>query len=371
MKRIKAITVVLLAAVLCFAAAAMAGESSFYDTTNQWIVRAYTTGTTAPYSIFVAILNEDGTDYFTEDPILLNEEPTGNPFLIDANQVSEDISIAYKYVEGGTDILVFGTEAPGTIVHNNRILSRDWPIHNGECGTANGQIYTVAPEGAALCNYGAAAAPPVNNGTGQWNWTCDGVGGGVPSGPCWATAPRNGVCGTANGQALSQAPSGSVLCNVGTASLVSGGSSGPWSWTCGGTNGGANSGTCQATFRPLGDPDLRISLGGIGSAFEIGETINGIITITNPGTASSAVANTCAGGRIKIIVTQGGILMHTGYFNDMAPGERVEYPFSFVAGGACGIHTECKFRAMVDANLCVRETNEANNAGVSLSIRAR
>jgi hypothetical protein len=368
MKRIKAITVVLLAAVLCFAAAAMAGESTFYDTTNKWIVRAYTNGA----SIFVAILNEDGTDYFEPtSEILLNNNPTGNPFLIDANQVSEDVSVAYKYVEGGTEILVFGTEIIGTIVHNNRILSRDWPIHNGECGTANGQPYPVAPNGAALCNYGEAVDPPVNNGTGQWNWTCDGVGGGVPSGPCWAIAPRNGVCGTANGQALSQAPSGVALCNYGVASLVSGGSSGPWSWTCGGTNGGASSGTCQATFRPAGDPDLKLSLGGIPSGYEIGQTMSGTIAITNPGTASSAVANACADGRIKITVTENGTLRYTGYMNDIAPGQRVDHPFSFVAGGACGIHTECKFRAMVDANLCVREISESNNAGVNLSVRTR
>jgi hypothetical protein len=60
-------------------------------------------------------------------------------------------------------------------------------------------------------------------------------------------AHANGVCGSANGLTLSQAPSTSCvngntgmtcsLCMMGTASAVSG--NGPWTWTCGGSNNGA------------------------------------------------------------------------------------------------------------------------------------
>lgn len=60
------------------------------------------------------------------------------------------------------------------------------------------------------------------------------------------TAPAtasNGVCGSANGQTLSTAPT-SNLCSVGVASAVSG--SGPWNWSCAGTNGGTTA-SCSAS----------------------------------------------------------------------------------------------------------------------------
>ncbi len=53
----------------------------------------------------------------------------------------------------------------------------------------------------------------------------------------------NGVCGSANGGNFNAAPSGSALCGTGNASFVSG--SGPWNWTCSGSNGGSNA-SCSA-----------------------------------------------------------------------------------------------------------------------------
>jgi hypothetical protein len=51
-----------------------------------------------------------------------------------------------------------------------------------------------------------------------------------------------GVCGAANGVAVTVAPTNG-LCSAGTASAVSG--SGPWSWTCAGSNGGTSA-SCSA-----------------------------------------------------------------------------------------------------------------------------
>jgi hypothetical protein len=56
-----------------------------------------------------------------------------------------------------------------------------------------------------------------------------------------ASSPVNGVCGTDNGQLLSVAPTN--LCSVGDPSVVSG--FGPWSWSCAGSNGGADA-SCSA-----------------------------------------------------------------------------------------------------------------------------
>lgn len=65
----------------------------------------------------------------------------------------------------------------------------------------------------------------------------------------FAPTPVNGVCGTSNGQAQGAAPTIS-LCSVGAASAVTG--TGPWGWTCSGTNGGtpASCAASNATSTP-------------------------------------------------------------------------------------------------------------------------
>ena len=60
-----------------------------------------------------------------------------------------------------------------------------------------------------------------------------------------------GICGAVNGQALSVAPTGN-LCSVGIASAVSG--SGPWTWSCAGSNGGATASCSASRAVPSGPP---------------------------------------------------------------------------------------------------------------------
>src|SRR5271166_629547 len=60
----------------------------------------------------------------------------------------------------------------------------------------------------------------------------------------------NGTCGSSNGASLASAPT-TNLCSAGTASAVTG--SGPWSWTCAGSNGGATS-SCSASLQAASDP---------------------------------------------------------------------------------------------------------------------
>ena len=79
--------------------------------------------------------------------------------------------------------------------------------------------------------------------------SCSGSGG--TSAPASATvtvnaaaAAINGTCGSANGTTASSAPSAN-LCSAGTSSSVTG--SGPWTWSCGGSNGGTTA-TCTASL---------------------------------------------------------------------------------------------------------------------------
>jgi hypothetical protein len=109
---------------------------------------------------------------------------------------------------------------------------------NGQCGPANGIAVSTAPT-TNLCSAGAASAV---SGSGPWTWTCAGANGGSTA-VCGApsSAAVNGACGPANGAAVSTAPT-TNLCSAGAASAVSG--SGPWSWTCVGSNGGSTA-TCS------------------------------------------------------------------------------------------------------------------------------
>ncbi|MDR0650755.1 MAG: hypothetical protein LBG59_05135 [Candidatus Peribacteria bacterium] len=84
------------------------------------------------------------------------------------------------------------------------------------------------------------------SGSGPWTWTCNGSNGGTTAN-CSANKKVNGVCGSANGTNITAAPT-SNLCSVGTASTVSG--SGPWTWTCAGLNGGTNA-SCSANKQTL------------------------------------------------------------------------------------------------------------------------
>ncbi len=111
---------------------------------------------------------------------------------------------------------------------------------NGSCGSSNGSNFYSAPS-ANLCStaYGNSAV----SGSGPWSWTCYGANGGSNA-SCGANLSINGACGSSNGSNFYSAPS-SGLCNAGSASSVSG--SGPWSWSCAGTNGGSTA-SCSANL---------------------------------------------------------------------------------------------------------------------------
>ena len=113
---------------------------------------------------------------------------------------------------------------------------------NGACGSANGGSFQAAPA-TGLCSSGTATTV---TGTGPWDWTCTGSGGGATV-ICSANT-ANGACGSANGQSFFTMPA-SNLCSSGKASTVTG--KGPWSWTCGGVNGGKNA-SCSASIEVNG-----------------------------------------------------------------------------------------------------------------------
>jgi hypothetical protein len=145
-------------------------------------------------------------------------------------------------------------------------------VVNGVCGSSNGADLTSAPT-TNLCGAGTASTV---TGTGPWNWTCAGSGGGTTA-SCSAQLKINGSCGSANGVAVSTPPT-SNLCAAGGASQVGG--TGPWNWSCTGTNGGGTA-SCSA---PLAQ---QVVNGFCGSA-------NGV-AVTSAPTTNLCLAGTSSG----------------------------------------------------------------------------
>jgi hypothetical protein len=77
--------------------------------------------------------------------------------------------------------------------------------------------------------------------TGSWS-SWNGSTWVASSDPRVVVNPINGACGASNGLSLTSAPTGG-LCSTGAASAVTG--SGPWTWSCGGSNSGTTA-SCSA-----------------------------------------------------------------------------------------------------------------------------
>src|SRR5262249_16952563 len=120
--------------------------------------------------------------------------------------------------------------SPASITSGN-VSTVTWSAPNATACIASGGWSGARP------NSGTFAASPT--GTPTYTLTCKGRAGAstvsVTVAVNAAPAAVSGVCGSANGTTASAKPSAN-LCSAGTASSVAG--SGPWTWSCGGSNGG-------------------------------------------------------------------------------------------------------------------------------------
>jgi len=114
---------------------------------------------------------------------------------------------------------------------------------SGVCGSANGKPVLSAPT-TNLCSSGT---PTTVSGSGPWNWSCNGSDGGSNancSAPGRNQAIESSLCGPANSAIASTKPTSNLCASRATSSTVVGASIGPWSWTC--TNASSPSGTVVA-----------------------------------------------------------------------------------------------------------------------------
>ncbi|MDD4409626.1 MAG: DUF2341 domain-containing protein [Candidatus Pacebacteria bacterium] len=98
---------------------------------------------------------------------------------------------------------------------------------NGVCGSASANLFTTTPT-TNLCVYGTASSI---SGSGPWTWTCSGSNGGTTAS---CAAHVKGACGLSDGGTFITVPA-TGLCAIGTSSPVN--ISGTnISWYCNGTN---------------------------------------------------------------------------------------------------------------------------------------
>jgi len=115
--------------------------------------------------------------------------------------------------------------------------------------------------------------------------------------------PIDGVCGSANGVPVSAAPN-TNLCSAGTATAVTG--SGPWSWTCAGSNGGFTA-ACTAPV-VSGPPPGAETMGETTAFAAIDRGNRGLLEIQNAQLATAGtlqslsiyVANANAAGELRL-----------------------------------------------------------------------
>jgi len=105
------------------------------------------------------------------------------------------------------------------------------------CGSSANQSFSDAPT-TQLCKLGIPTS--VSATSTQYIWSCKIEK--ITLASCSAKriinlSPVNGQCGSSDGQSFATAPTGN-LCSSGTTSSLTG--SGPWNWTCQGSDGGSN-----------------------------------------------------------------------------------------------------------------------------------
>jgi len=191
---------------------------------------------------------------------------------------------------------------------------------NGSCGTANGSNSYTVPS-ANLC---AAGTPSTVTGSGPWAWNCNGSSGGL-SPVCASNISINGACGSSNGANLSSAPS-TNLCNAGSSSSVTG--TGPWNWTCAGTNGGTTP-ACAT--------------GGV--------PVNGTCGSSNGANLSSAPStNLCNNGSATTVTGSGPWAWNC---NGLNTGSNVSCATGAIpVNGACGSSNGANLSSAPSTNLC-------------------
>jgi|GEM_PF-2027121 len=355
MKRLKIITVAMLVALLCLAATAFAGEVSFYDSVNDWIVRVYTADGAAGLSVFMEILDNEGEPMQPSDVLVNGQTPSALPILIcGCGLAKPDISVAHKFVGSETEVYVFDTHSDGIQLHNNIRLSI-----NSQGPVPTPANISVSPTSVAFGN--------VNVGS---------------SSTSYATTVRNtgeatlmltsiNVTGTSfsrNGGTCSTSLAGGSSCTIGVRFQPAAATS--YAGNLAIQSSDADTPTVNVALSGTGvvqsgTPDLTLpSVSGLGSSYSVGSTINFSVTVRNSGNGPS--------GPFKVKVYQsGGSAIGTWSIDNLDAGASLSNTVPSSPNSSCAIHTYCTFTVKADGDNQVAESSESNNTWSRQSLRAR
>jgi hypothetical protein len=190
-----------------------------------------------------------------------------------------------------------------------------------------------------------------------------------------APVPVNGTCGSSNGSFFLVAPSAN-LCTAGTASAVSG--TGPFAWTCGGSNGGTTA-SCSAQLQaPPADVTAPIFSSIVANGRVVSITFSEPVTAVTPAAtlggrvlAYSSVSGNTATFQIKTCcttLTAGAtyaLTIPAGAFKDAAGNPNAAVSVSVIptplpaVNGACGSSNGAFFLVAPTSNLCSTGTPSA------------
>ncbi|TAN38344.1 MAG: hypothetical protein EPN25_13895, partial [Nitrospirae bacterium] len=175
-----------------------------------------------------------------------------------------------------------GGSAGGTISPASRT------VNHGSSTT-----FTVTPNGGYTATMTGTCGGTPASGTSAFTYTTSAVTAACSVTATFTLTPVNGVCGSSNNKSFDTAPAVN-LCNPGTPSIVSG--SGPWTWTCAGSNGGSTSPTCTANLKTW-------TVSASGSA---GGTISPASRTVNHGSATTFTVTPNSGYTAAMTGTCGG-----------------------------------------------------------------
>ena len=321
---------------------------------------------------------------------------------IAANVAAEGASINQLYGAGigGANNIVYGNlKDDGTAnypVINGPITATFTysDVEGGLTGTGNINADPLFVD-AAAGNFQLAAGSPAIDAA-QAGITTDITGIARPQGAATdmgayeyvapAPPPVNGTCGSSNGAIFTTAPTAN-LCSVGIASAVTG--TGPFSWTCAGSNGGTTA-SCTAQLQVVTPPaDVTpptavsfVTSGTSGSTAAISVTFSEAIAATKPlgmvvkiGTFNTAVTVSGSVATIKLMsccvpLLKPGVeytlTIPAGSFRDAAGNLNalITAPVTFGSApapvnGTCGSANGAIFTAAPAVNLCTAGTASA------------
>jgi len=354
---------VMMGVFFLFGSVAWAHEVSVFDNQENLIIRAFSstpgtdpTCTPGPYCVNLEVRDpsNNGSLFNAGDIVGLN----------DASGASSTTNPLKVHSDATTDDLSLAfDDTTGTtflFCKNGSFMVMQYnlgragaPPVNGVCGASNGMAFYSAPS-TNLCGTGT---PSGVTGSGPWNWSCAGSNGGTNAN-CSASLKVGGVCGTT----INTCTAGTFVdvTDTGTNYL----------WNCTGSNGGTTA-NCSLPIPSTNKPDLVVTAVSAPAALlGAGQAFNFSVSIKNQGlgVANPPFRVTCVFGTSFTYNVSSTHLLDWDVTDTLSPGQTAGFT-AYVGPQATSTHTYFYVDCMVDSLNQIQESDETNNTRPSGPIR--